>query len=122
MFFPINKLSSISLVFLVMVLLPGWPLSAAEKAGTSYEATTTADPGISVDALELKLKPLRRDEVKAEAEAMIAAIKAGEYHPFTGPINKQDGTPWLAEGEVATDEQLVTMDFFIEGITGEIPN
>ncbi len=61
-------------------------------------------------------------DVKAEAEAMIAAIKSGEYHPFTGPINKQDGTPWLAEGEVATDEQLVTMDFFIEGITGEIPN
>ena len=72
MFFPINKLSSISLVFLVMVLLPGWPLSAAEKAGTSYEATTTADPGISVEALELKLKPLRRDEVKAEVEALCA--------------------------------------------------
>jgi small conductance mechanosensitive channel len=76
MFFPINKLSSISLVFLVMVLLPGWPLSAAEKAGTSYEATTTADPGISVEALELKLKPLRRDEVKAEAEAWIGLLAA----------------------------------------------
>jgi small conductance mechanosensitive channel len=76
MFFPINKLSSISLVFLVMVLLPGWPLSAAEKAGTSYEATTTADPGISVEALELKLKPLRRDEMKAEAEAWLALLAA----------------------------------------------
>jgi small conductance mechanosensitive channel len=76
MFIPINKLSSISLVFLVMVLLPGWPLSAAEKAGTSYEATTTADPGISVEALELKLKPLRRDEVKAEAEAWIGLLAA----------------------------------------------
>ena len=64
------------MVFLVMVLLPGWPLSAAEKAGTSYEATTTADPGISVEALELKLKPLRRDEVKAEAEAWIGLLAA----------------------------------------------
>jgi basic membrane protein A and related proteins len=60
-------------------------------------------------------------EVKAEAEAMIAAITAGEYHPFTGPINKQDGTPFLAEGEIATDEQLVTMNFYVEGMTGDIP-
>jgi simple sugar transport system substrate-binding protein len=60
-------------------------------------------------------------DVKAEAEGMIAAIKAKEYHPFTGPINKQDGTVFLAEGEVATDEQLVTMNFYVEGITGDIP-
>jgi simple sugar transport system substrate-binding protein len=61
-------------------------------------------------------------DVKAEAEGMIAAIKAGEYHPFTGPINKQDGSVFLAEGEVATDEQLVTMNFYVEGITGDIPS
>jgi len=61
-------------------------------------------------------------EVKAEAEVMIAAITGGTYHPFTGPINKQDGTPFLAEGEVATDEQLVTMNFYVEGMTGDIPS
>jgi simple sugar transport system substrate-binding protein len=61
-------------------------------------------------------------EVKAEAEALRDQIGAGEYHPFTGPINRQDGTPWLAEGEVATDEQLVSMDFYVEGIAGEIPS
>ena len=61
-------------------------------------------------------------DLKAEAEAMIAAITAGEYHPFTGPINKQDGTPWLAEGEVADDGTLAGMDFYVEGITGDIPN
>ena len=38
-------------------------------------------------------------EVKAEAEAMRDAIADGSYHPFTGPINKQDGSVWLAEGE-----------------------
>jgi simple sugar transport system substrate-binding protein len=61
-------------------------------------------------------------EVKAEAEAMIAEITAGEYHPFTGPINRQDGTEWLAEGEVADDGALATMDFYVEGIEGDIPN
>jgi len=61
-------------------------------------------------------------DVKAEAEALTASIADGSYHPFTGPINKQDGTVWLAEGEVATDEMLVSMDFYIEGIAGEIPS
>jgi simple sugar transport system substrate-binding protein len=61
-------------------------------------------------------------EVKAEAEAMIAAITAGTYHPFTGPINKQDGSAFLAEGEIATDDQLVSMNFYVEGMTGEIPS
>ena len=61
-------------------------------------------------------------EVKAEALAMVAAITAGEYHPFTGPINKQDGSVFLADGEVATDLQLVTMDFYLEGMLGDIPS
>ena len=61
-------------------------------------------------------------DIKAEAEALAASIKAGEYHPFTGPINKQDGSAFLADGEVATDLQLVTMDFYVEGIDGDIPS
>ncbi|NSX55094.1 BMP family ABC transporter substrate-binding protein [Parasulfitobacter algicola] len=61
-------------------------------------------------------------DVKAEAEAMAAAIAAGDYHPFTGPINKQDGSAWLAEGEVADDGTLAGMNFYIEGVQGEIPN
>jgi basic membrane protein A and related proteins len=61
-------------------------------------------------------------ELQAEADALVAAIAAGEYHPFTGPINRQDGTPWLAEGEVAEDGVLASMNFYVEGITAELPN
>ena len=61
-------------------------------------------------------------EVKAEAEVMIAAITDRSYHPFTGPINKQDGSVFLAEGEVATDEQLIGMNFYLEGMVGDYPS
>jgi basic membrane protein A and related proteins len=61
-------------------------------------------------------------DVKAEAEALIASITDGSYHPFTGPINKQDGSAWLADGEVADDGTLAGMSFYVEGITGDIPN
>ena len=49
------------------------------------------------------------------------AITAGTYFGFTGPINKQDGTPWLADGEVATRKQLDSMMFYVEGIDSRFP-
>jgi simple sugar transport system substrate-binding protein len=61
-------------------------------------------------------------DIKAEALAMRDAIASGEYKPFTGPINKQDGSAWLADGETADDGTLAGMNFYVEGITGEIPN
>src|SRR6056297_705031 len=61
-------------------------------------------------------------EVKEEALAMKDAITSGDYHPFTGPLKKQDGSDWLAEGETADDGTLLGMNFYVEGLTGEIPN
>ncbi len=60
-------------------------------------------------------------EVKAEAEKLRDDIAAGTVHPFTGPINKQDGSAWLAEGATAPDGDLLGMNFYVEGITGDIP-
>ena len=59
--------------------------------------------------------------VKAEALAMKAALADGSYHAFTGPINKQDGSAWLAEEETTDDGTLAGMNFYVEGIEGEIP-
>jgi simple sugar transport system substrate-binding protein len=60
-------------------------------------------------------------EVKAEAEKLRDDIAAGTVHPFTGPINKQDGSAWLAEGATAPDGDLLGMNFYVEGIVGDIP-
>jgi len=62
------------------------------------------------------------EEVRAEAQALMESIVSGEYHPFTGPINKQDGSVWLAEGEVADDGALLGMDFVVEGLNVDIPD
>jgi len=62
------------------------------------------------------------EDVRASATALMESMQDGSYHPFTGPINRQDGTAWLAEGEIADDGTLAGMDFYVEGLTGEIPN
>jgi len=61
-------------------------------------------------------------DVKAEALALKDAIASGAYHPFTGPLNKQDGSVWLKDGETADDGTLAGMGFYVEGIEGDIPN
>ena len=61
-------------------------------------------------------------DVKASAEALRDEIASGAYHPFTGPLNKQDGSAWLAEGETADDGTLAGLNFYVEGIEGDIPS
>jgi basic membrane protein A len=61
-------------------------------------------------------------DVQASATAIKDALAAGTLHSFTGPINKQDGSAWLAAGETADDGTLAGMNFYVEGIDSEIPN
>jgi basic membrane protein A len=61
-------------------------------------------------------------DVKASAEALLARLRDGSYHAFTGPVNKQDGSAWLARGETADDGTLLGMGFYVQGIDSEMPN
>lgn len=60
-------------------------------------------------------------EIKASALALKASLADGSYHAFTGPIKKQDGSDWLADGETADDGTLAGMNFYVEGLEGDIP-
>ncbi|WP_170408950.1 BMP family ABC transporter substrate-binding protein [Ruegeria arenilitoris] len=87
----------------------------------SWETVNTWD-GIKEGMVEIgEISDAVPAEVKEEALAMKAAMAAGEYHPFTGPLKKQDGSDWLAEGETADDGTLAGMNFYVEGLEGDIP-
>jgi simple sugar transport system substrate-binding protein len=58
------------------------------------------------------------DDVAAAAADMQQQIATGAFHPFTGPIYKQDGTLVVAEGEVMPDGDLLGMDYYVQGIEG----
>lgn len=88
----------------------------------TWETVNTWD-GISTGMVEIgEISDAVPADVKAEALAMVEALGNGSYHAFTGPINKQDGSVWLAEGETADDGTLAGMSFYVEGIVGDIPN
>jgi basic membrane protein A len=65
-------------------------------------------------------KKLPEDVVKLAETARDEIIK-GTRHPFTGPIKKQDGSEWLKAGEKAPDKDLLSMNFYVEGMEGALP-
>ena len=61
------------------------------------------------------------DDVKAMAEATVAKIKSGEFHPFTGVITKQDGTTVGEAGKALPDGEILGMNYYIKGIDDQLP-
>ena len=103
--------------------------AAGEAAAQQYGCRYTPDIDAilmspNVDAVAIVVPPTLHAEICeaaiAAADAARADVKAGKPI-FTGPINKQDGSVWLKEGEVSDDGTLLGMNFYVEGIEGDIP-
>ncbi len=72
---------------------------------------------VNIDAFNESLPA----DVKKLAEERRDALKAGKLHPFTGPLKDQSGKEFLAAGKVYTDAELKQMNFFVEGVEGNLP-
>ncbi|NPD15491.1 BMP family ABC transporter substrate-binding protein [Xinfangfangia sp. D13-10-4-6] len=109
----------------VSAIIDNWSPYYIKRVGALLDgsyAQSAAWEGIAGGEVEIgEITEAVPAEVKAAAEKLRDDIAAGTYHPFTGPLNKQDGSEWLADGVVADDAALATMDFYVEGITGDIP-
>jgi simple sugar transport system substrate-binding protein len=57
-------------------------------------------------------------EDAATLETFIAGLADGSIDLWTGPLNNQDGSTWLAEGETATAQQIWYAKQLLEGIDG----
>ncbi|HET6518396.1 MAG TPA: BMP family ABC transporter substrate-binding protein [Geminicoccaceae bacterium] len=66
--------------------------------------------------------PAVTPEMAEAADKVKDAIIAGELHPFQGPIRNQAGEQVVAEGETLGDEQLLRMDWYVQGIQGRLAN
>ena len=61
------------------------------------------------------------EDVAAMARETEAKIASGEFHPFTGPIYRQDGTMAIGEGEVLDDGTLLGMNWYVRGVDDKLP-
>ncbi len=57
-------------------------------------------------------------DTKAKLDEFVAQLGSGKLDLFVGPLNYQDGTPFLKAGEKATDKQIWYMHQMLEGMEG----
>ncbi|RBP57645.1 nucleoside-binding protein [Alkalibaculum bacchi] len=72
---------------------------------------------VSLDELT-ELAPGGAQEKVDEAKERIVS---GEFDVFTGPIKDQKGAVKVQEGQKLTDQEMLTMTWFVEGVVGTIP-
>lgn len=61
-------------------------------------------------------------DVKKLVQERTESIKAGTLHPFSGPLKDRDGKEVVAAGQVMSDSDMLSMNFFVEGVQGTLSN
>ena len=105
-------------------VIDNWAPYYVERVGMAldgtWESTDTWD-GIQPGMVQMSPYFNMAYEVAKKAKDLEDRIRVGLFHPFTGPIVDRDGTERVAAGETPDDGMLATMDFFIEGVEGDLP-
>jgi basic membrane protein A len=78
---------------------------------------TMADGLVGIAPFGESVSQESQDAINAKAEE----IKSGDFNPFTGPILNQAGDTVVPEGETATLEELLSTDYLVKGVLGDIP-
>ena len=100
-----------------------WGLKYAEIAKAVMDGTYATESywgGLEDGVVGLaELSP----EVDAETAAMVdeyeAMIRSGEWDVFCGPVMGQNGELSVADGTCMSDEEMLNMGWFVEGVVGE---
>ena len=78
--------------------------------------------GISEDVIQIiGISDRLTEEQRAKVDSVIASIDSDEFHPFTGPLKDQSGELRVPKDEHMTREELAGMDWYVEGMTADLP-
>jgi simple sugar transport system substrate-binding protein len=65
--------------------------------------------------------PMVPAEVKKLVADKEAAIKAGKFAPFQGPVKAQDGKVTVPAGRTMAEKDILEMNYYVEGVEGQLP-
>lgn len=99
---------------------PYYVKRVGELLNGTWKSTDTWD-GIKQGTVEMAAYTNLPDDVVAMAKATAEKISSGAFHPFTGPLFKQDGTEFLKAGQVIDDGTLAGMNFYVKGMDDKLP-
>lgn len=106
-------------------IIDNWEQYYVDRVKAAMNGTWTSGDvwgGIKSGMVEMApYGPAVPADVQAAAEAVKKEIIAGTLHPFAGPVYNQAGEVVVAEGAVMSDEDLLKMNWYVQGVQGDIP-
>ncbi len=100
----------------------GYYVSRAKAVLDGTWKSTDTWGGLSDGMLEMAaLNSAIPADVRAKAKATEAAIRSGKLHSFDGPIRNQAGKEVIAAGKRVSDGDLLSMNWYVEGVQGKLP-
>ena len=72
---------------------------------------------VRIEAFGPRVPAKVRDEVLARQND----LAAGRLHPFVGPVRDNGGALRIAANRTATDDEILRMDYLVEGVQGTLP-
>ena len=60
-------------------------------------------------------------DVRAAADKVTAELTSGVRSVFAGPLLRQDGSVGVPAGATASDQELMSMGWFVQGVEGLLP-
>lgn len=69
----------------------------------------------------IKISDVVPAEARAKVDEILAAMKAGTFKVFTGPVMDSAGKERLAKNVKADDDWRGKVDFYVKGVEGKIP-
>jgi basic membrane protein A len=78
--------------------------------------------GLETGVVKLaEMSPMVPNDVRQQVDAERERITGTDWDVFCGPFNDQDGNEAVASGEYLSDEEMLNLNWFVEGVVGEIP-
>lgn len=71
--------------------------------------------------VDLDISDLVPDTIKKLVSVFKEAIVNGTFHPFVGPLYDQNGNLKVPAGDIPSDGELLSMDWFVDNVVGTIP-
>lgn len=106
-------------------IIDDWAPYYVKRVGQALDGTwETGDSWAGLAEGEVVMAPYWNMpyEVAVEAADLERAIRLGRTHPFEGPVTDRDGAERIPAGRAATDEELLGMNYFVQGVIGDLPN
>ncbi len=106
-------------------IVDNWSDYYVGRAKAALDGTwKSEDTWGGLDARMVVMSPYKNmpDDVKTMAAETEAAIRAGKLDPFKCPVARQDGSPVECKGGTKlSDEQILSMNFYVKGIDDKLP-